>query len=229
MYSVVGGDGQVYGPVPVETIKEWAGQGRVAGRTSLIDPISGRVLRAEDVDELRDLFLPAPPSVTTAAAARDVPPPAIGQHPFAAPEPPRAPAAPAADGDGPRLRTDDPFGPGPLAQRQHPAPQHSGVGGYPPHYTPQQQYGAYGGVQQAAYAAQPAKSKVAAALLCFFFGMLGVHRFYLGHNGAGIALLLMTLLSFGILWPVTFVWALIDLIMIFTGSLRDAQNRPLAD
>ena len=34
------------------------------------------------------------------------------------------------------------------------------------------------------------KSKVAAALLAFFFGSFGVHRFYLGQAGKGIIYLL---------------------------------------
>jgi TM2 domain-containing membrane protein YozV len=34
------------------------------------------------------------------------------------------------------------------------------------------------------------KSKGTAALLCFFLGGIGVHKFYLGENGAGIVYLL---------------------------------------
>lgn len=56
------------------------------------------------------------------------------------------------------------------------------------------------------------KSQMVALLLCFFLGFLGVHRFYLGYTGIGI-LMLLTLGLFGIL-------TLIDLIRIFTGSLK---------
>ncbi len=53
------------------------------------------------------------------------------------------------------------------------------------------------------------KSRLAAALLCWFVGIFGVHRFYVGKVGTGI-LMLVTLGAFGI-------WALIDLIVILVG------------
>lgn len=56
-------------------------------------------------------------------------------------------------------------------------------------------------------------------LLCIFVGCLGIHRFYTGHIGIGIAQLL-TLGGCGI-------WALIDLIMIATGSFKDATGKDL--
>jgi TM2 domain-containing membrane protein YozV len=64
------------------------------------------------------------------------------------------------------------------------------------------------------------KSFVAALLLCFFLGGLGVHRFYVGKVGTGI-LQLVTLGGLGI-------WVLIDLIMIIVGAFKDKQGRPLA-
>ncbi|SVB99949.1 uncharacterized protein METZ01_LOCUS252803 [marine metagenome] len=56
-------------------------------------------------------------------------------------------------------------------------------------------------------------------LLCFFLGVLGVHRFYTGHTKIGVAQVL-TLGGCGI-------WALIDFIMILVGNFKDAQGRPL--
>lgn len=62
--------------------------------------------------------------------------------------------------------------------------------------------------------ARPAegKSQLVAFLLCFFFGLLGIHRFYLGYVGIGL-IQLFTLGGFGI-------WALIDLILIACGVLK---------
>ncbi|MBE9118605.1 TM2 domain-containing protein [Lusitaniella coriacea LEGE 07157] len=63
------------------------------------------------------------------------------------------------------------------------------------------------------------KSKVAAALLCWFLGGLGIHRFYLGYTGIGI----IQLLTCGGL----FIWAIIDFILILTGGLKDSEGRDL--
>lgn len=63
------------------------------------------------------------------------------------------------------------------------------------------------------------KSWLAALLLCFFLGGIGVHRFYVGKVGTGI-LQLLTLGGFGI-------WALIDFIVIIVGKFRDSQGRVL--
>jgi TM2 domain-containing membrane protein YozV len=66
-------------------------------------------------------------------------------------------------------------------------------------------------------ASQSQKLILPAAILCFFFGVFGVHRFYAGKIGTGI-LQLLTLGGFGI-------WAFIDFIMIVIGSFRDADGK----
>jgi TM2 domain-containing membrane protein YozV len=71
---------------------------------------------------------------------------------------------------------------------------------------------------------QPAspKSRLVAALLAWFLGVLGVHRFYVGKNGTGIAIILTIGGFFGI-------WPLIDFIMILLGSFKDKQERILSN
>ena len=79
------------------------------------------------------------------------------------------------------------------------------------------------------------KSKVVAALLCFFLGWLGVHRFYLGRVGTGVVMLIFTLLGwftweiligFGFM-AIVAIWELIDFIRILCNSLVDTQGRKL--
>jgi hypothetical protein len=60
-------------------------------------------------------------------------------------------------------------------------------------------------------------TRLVATLLCFFLGALGVHRFYVGKTGSGVAQLL-TLGGLG-------VWALVDFVMILVGAFRDKQGR----
>lgn len=79
------------------------------------------------------------------------------------------------------------------------------------------------------------KSKVAAALLSFFLGTLGIHRFYLGRVGSGAVMLICNVLGwltagiivgFGLIAFVA-IWDLIDFIRILCNGLVDAQGRKL--
>lgn len=63
------------------------------------------------------------------------------------------------------------------------------------------------------------KSWLVALLLSILVGQFGVDRFYLGYVGLGI-LKLLTLGGLGIWW-------LIDVIMIATDNMKDAQGNPL--
>ena len=65
------------------------------------------------------------------------------------------------------------------------------------------------------------KSRLAAALLCWFLGVFGVHRFYVGKIGTGI----LMLVTFGGLG----VWALIDLIVILVGSFKKDKEEPAGE
>ena len=63
------------------------------------------------------------------------------------------------------------------------------------------------------------KSFVTAILLCFFLGVLGVHRFYVGKSGTVIVMLL-TLGGLGI-------WTIIDVVVIVTGNFSDSSGRKI--
>ncbi len=56
------------------------------------------------------------------------------------------------------------------------------------------------------------KNKWVAFLLCWFLGLLGIHRFYMGKNESGVAMLILTLTFFGIF--ITMIWSIVDLIRI---------------
>jgi len=73
------------------------------------------------------------------------------------------------------------------------------------------------GAQQADNTGGGAKqSKLVLALVCFFLGALGIHRFMVGKIGTGV-LMLVTLGGIGI-------WTLIDFIVILTGNFSDKQG-----
>lgn len=145
----------------------------------------------------------------TPAASAPVPAP-----PSAAPAPPAAPPAPAAPA---------PPAPVPAAPAPPMAP--------PAAMAPGVAYAANGqpipvfanGKPMVDAFGEPVspKSRLAAALLCWFLGVLGVHRFYVGKIGTGI-LMLVTLGALGI-------WTLIDFIVILVGSFRDKEGKKLVN
>lgn len=83
-----------------------------------------------------------------------------------------------------------------------------------------------------------AKSKVAAGLLAIFLGNFGVHNFYLGYTGKAVTQLVISIIGIPLCCIVIgalmilaiWVWALIEGIMILTGSINtDADGNPLTD
>ena len=82
------------------------------------------------------------------------------------------------------------------------------------------------GVPLTQVAPADAKSKMAAGLLGIFLGGFGVHRFYLGYTGIGVAQILVTLVTCG----VGCLWGFIEGILILTGSMnKDAKGQALKD
>lgn len=60
-----------------------------------------------------------------------------------------------------------------------------------------------------------------AILLCFFLGVFGVHRFYAGKTGTGIA----QLLTFGGLG----IWMFIDLMKLMMGKFEDGEGNKITN
>ncbi|WP_295627738.1 TM2 domain-containing protein [uncultured Corynebacterium sp.] len=118
--------------------------------------------------------------------------------------------------------------------------------GQDPSYGQPQNYGqmqAYGGGQpMQAYGAnglpRAPKSKIAAALLAFFLGGLGVHNFYLGNISRGVTQLVLTLIGWAtailligfVFLAAVGLWAFIEFIMLLVGASpydRDSEGYPL--
>ncbi len=76
-----------------------------------------------------------------------------------------------------------------------------------------------GGLQTESAMLHSGKRVLPTALLCFFLGVFGVHRFYVGKVGTGFVQL-FTIGGLGIWW-------LIDMIMILAGAFRDSDGRKI--
>ncbi len=64
-------------------------------------------------------------------------------------------------------------------------------------------------------------SRVAAALLAFFLGGFGIHRFYVGRVASGVFMLIFC-------WTfIPSIIAFIDFIIILCGSFKDGQGREI--
>lgn len=69
-----------------------------------------------------------------------------------------------------------------------------------------------------------AKSRLAYILLGALLGTLGIHNFYAGYVGQGIAQLLITLLSCGFGAIISMVWAIVEICTVTV----DSTGRPFA-
>jgi len=67
------------------------------------------------------------------------------------------------------------------------------------------------------------RNKYIAALIAFLLGPLGIHRFYLGRIGSGIAMLVLTCTLFGLI--VSVPWAFIDMIRYLIMSDDEFAER----
>lgn len=84
------------------------------------------------------------------------------------------------------------------------------------------------------------KSRGLAAVLAFFLGGFGIHRFYVGKYGTGGVMLGLFILGWlisliplvgivfaAIIWSIDGIWALVDFINILIGSFTDDKGRKL--
>ena len=85
---------------------------------------------------------------------------------------------------------------------------------------------------------QGSKSKIAAGLLGIFLGSFGVHNFYLGYTTKAVIQLVLSIVGIlttclfigGLILLGTWIWGLVEGIMILTGKINtDAQGNLLAD
>ena len=78
----------------------------------------------------------------------------------------------------------------------------------------------------AANTIQP-KSRLVAAVLAFLFGPLGVHKFYLGRTGAGLTMLLVTVLLGILILPLITmaIIAFVECIIYLVSSEEEFERR----
>lgn len=62
------------------------------------------------------------------------------------------------------------------------------------------------------------KNKWVYILLGLFLGEFGVHNFYAGYIGRGVVKLLITILSFGFLFWISWLWAIIEICTVRMDS-----------
>ena len=85
------------------------------------------------------------------------------------------------------------------------------------------------------YSYRGSKSMAVAVLLWFFLGHLGVHRFYLGHAGTGMAQLLLTVVGWATIvfligaipLLILVIWWIVDIFSLVSGNLRPADGSEL--
>ncbi|MFP7696666.1 TM2 domain-containing protein [Trueperella sp. LYQ143] len=91
-----------------------------------------------------------------------------------------------------------------------------------PYGYPAQQTSVYGYSQGSPAFSE--RSKVVAGVLGILIGALGIHNFYLGFKSRGLAQLLITVLSLGILSIISGIWGLVEGICILIAKPGDRAS-----
>ena len=92
-YKMIGGDGKEYGPVSLNQLKTWIGEGRVDGETQVMRSDQKEWGSAAGLPELGLSASPGPPPSATAPS----PPAAAPPSATAPPQPPSVPTGPSVD------------------------------------------------------------------------------------------------------------------------------------
>ena len=71
------------------------------------------------------------------------------------------------------------------------------------------------------------KKRLLTLLLAIFFGVFGVHRFYVGKTHTAIAIVVLDLTLVG--FAITGTWAFIDCLFIAFGEFTDAHGYKLVE
>lgn len=84
------------------------------------------------------------------------------------------------------------------------------------------------------------EKKLTILLICWLFGLFGVHRFYVGKHLTGCAQL-VTLILFGVfaiidigvvagsMLVILSIWVIVDAALIIMGKFTDKEGRPIVD
>ena len=108
----------------------------------------------------------------------------------------------------------------PQRMSPEPASRPSPEAASPVNASPRQEQSSTANAWQNPYLFASRKSRVAYVLLAIFLGEIGVHNFYAGYIGRGIAQLLITILSFGLLFWVSWIWAIVELCVVSEDGNR---------
>ena len=70
MYKIIGADGNEYGPIPAEQVRQWVAEGRLNGLSKIQVDGSGEWKELREMAEFSTLVPPPPPPITLGAAPR---------------------------------------------------------------------------------------------------------------------------------------------------------------
>ncbi|MBN2563275.1 MAG: TM2 domain-containing protein [Phycisphaerae bacterium] len=206
-YFVIDAEGNRYGPADIDTLVRWVQEGRIVASTVLVERGTERRVQADSITAIAAALRRVSGQAAGVAIERDEP---------ISTEAPTVPQVP--DGAGAGLPS-----PGPPVP---PVPRMPPVAGAVP---PEAGYARRGSVSS--------RSRLVAGLLGIFLGGLGIHRFYLGYNGIGLLMLLLSVSggigSFfcipGAGCGIIGLWGLIEGIVCLCGGMRDADGLELRD